>query len=590
MDACDEAARSLYRIESDMRWKLERLPSGYIVSAAKTKEKGALAIAGHPSGRTFNSSDDFLHHLQWLMNKGQGGCSCILCNWEAQKKSSKKVVKRDYRWERSSGKGIALKISIKTAISYSRGQGRWKASVIIRVPKKDMRFSEVFNSDVDCLKGKENDVLFQVKTISDTNLQIQPSDGEIHQLHLCNIKPFNYWQVFLCGVDIDEAHPSIAYAMTLMSSLSVIGQSTASGTWPNTSISCNGIYIGSELLVRGDVVRLAPEAMRLSSDLSASDRATDVLVIEDIKVVLNDCEPDLLDSEADSNSPPADVEGLSDSDEEEWEVQEIVDCHRHHSKIEYKATYTGFKEWNNLPSWQPWTDFENCKEKVLAFHERHPRKPGPPQFFLKHKKGHICRSIAIYIERKAYTHDLRRQIVDAFPNPNIDLYKPWFRLHKSEDILQVTPDRSIGRLYEYDYMKRMFDGRSMSYDFAGVIGGRKYGRATNARISGGKVWLLSGSRSEALNMADAHSIEAVKYEKVGLEPLIGEVLIDPRDGRSKDSDDFQDKIRRLDMNTAKRTLDSRPASIRPSAGTAFLSRDGLDCELNRAVILNRSQS
>ena len=35
-------------------------------------------------------------------------------------------------------------------------------------------------------------------------------------------------------------------------------------------------------------------------------------------------------------------------------------------------------EWNSNPAWQPYSDFENAKEKIREFHRTHPQRPGPP--------------------------------------------------------------------------------------------------------------------------------------------------------------------------------------------------------------------
>ena len=34
--------------------------------------------------------------------------------------------------------------------------------------------------------------------------------------------------------------------------------------------------------------------------------------------------------------------------------------------------------WNSNPAWQPYSDFENVKEKIREFYRTHPKKPGPP--------------------------------------------------------------------------------------------------------------------------------------------------------------------------------------------------------------------
>ena len=65
---------------------------------------------------------------------------------------------------------------------------------------------------------------------------------------------------------------------------------------------------------------------------------------------------------------------------EEWEVLEVVDSQKTKKyRIQYKATYMGnWDEWNSNPPWQPYSDFENSKDKIRGFHKAHPQKPRPP--------------------------------------------------------------------------------------------------------------------------------------------------------------------------------------------------------------------
>ena len=64
----------------------------------------------------------------------------------------------------------------------------------------------------------------------------------------------------------------------------------------------------------------------------------------------------------------------------EWEVLEVVDSWKtKRYGIQYKATYMGnWNEWNLNSPWQPYSDFENSKDKIRVFHKAHLRKPGPP--------------------------------------------------------------------------------------------------------------------------------------------------------------------------------------------------------------------
>ena len=76
-------------------------------------------------------------------------------------------------------------------------------------------------------------------------------------------------------------------------------------------------------------------------------------------------------------SPPIQVR---DNNHDKWEVLEVVDSRKtKRYGIQYKATYMGnWDEWNSSPMWQPYSNFENSKEKIREFHRAHPQKPGLP--------------------------------------------------------------------------------------------------------------------------------------------------------------------------------------------------------------------
>ena len=78
----------------------------------------------------------------------------------------------------------------------------------------------------------------------------------------------------------------------------------------------------------------------------------------------------------------------NDNVHDEWEVLDRIDYHKTKKyKIQYKATYIGnWEEWNAAPTWQPWKDFENAKEKISKFDRKHSKKrTAPPELTSSNK-------------------------------------------------------------------------------------------------------------------------------------------------------------------------------------------------------------
>ena len=64
--------------------------------------------------------------------------------------------------------------------------------------------------------------------------------------------------------------------------------------------------------------------------------------------------------------PPDIIEG-----EEEYEVEEVLDLHRHHRKLQFLVKWKGYTD----ATWQPEADLENAQELVNEFYTKHPEAP-----------------------------------------------------------------------------------------------------------------------------------------------------------------------------------------------------------------------
>jgi hypothetical protein len=79
-----------------------------------------------------------------------------------------------------------------------------------------------------------------------------------------------------------------------------------------------------------------------------------------------------------------------DEEKKEYFVSEIVDSRIHKGRkdvltgqkgrLEYKAKYPGWPDWNANPPWQPYWDFD-CDDLVADFHHRYRSKAGPHESF-----------------------------------------------------------------------------------------------------------------------------------------------------------------------------------------------------------------
>ncbi|ODM23998.1 hypothetical protein SI65_01588 [Aspergillus cristatus] len=173
------------------------------------------------------------------------------------------------------------------------GMPEWRAGIVGQVPEDNIVLQDLVETT-----PKEKAVNysgFRIETFPDPN-----SSDKSYSLHskyvpLRCIKPFNSFELFVQGMPRKELHPSIENALTVMSSFSLLDKYHVKGTWPNASIYCRGIFIGAELLIIGDAVRLKPKGYNPNSLQKAS--VTDVMVIDEIQMELINCEEDVKSSQ-----------------------------------------------------------------------------------------------------------------------------------------------------------------------------------------------------------------------------------------------------------------------------------------------------
>jgi hypothetical protein len=120
---------------------------------------------------------------------------------------------------------------------------------------------------------------FRVEPLPDPNGEDKNISLRHKYLPLHHIRPFVFWKEVLEGTEETDWHPTINHCRKIMSSFSLVGKYRFKGKWPSASIYCQGIYVGSELVLVGDVVKLLPRPYELE--------CTDVLHVTAIKLKLS---------------------------------------------------------------------------------------------------------------------------------------------------------------------------------------------------------------------------------------------------------------------------------------------------------------
>lgn len=167
------------------------------------------------------------------------------------------------------------------------GDPEWRAGVVGQIPEEDVVLKDI--SEATRKVWAVNYSGFRVETFPDPNSYDKSLSLHYKYVPLKCIKPFNAYELFCQG--LRTLHPSIQNALTVMSSFSLLDKYHFKGTWPNASIYSNAIFLGAELLVVGDAVKLKPRGYR--ADRSTIPTPIDVMVIDKIRLDLTECNDDI---------------------------------------------------------------------------------------------------------------------------------------------------------------------------------------------------------------------------------------------------------------------------------------------------------
>ena len=157
----------------------------------------------------------------------------------------------------------------------------WRVGVVTQLPEEPVSATEITNEKKD-KKYALNRSGFRVECYPDPNSENKDLSRQSAYVPLKNIRPFNFYRETLfrsSGNTLNDSHPSIQHAIKAMLTVSLSWAYHFKGTWPSATIYHSGIFLGAELLIVGDAVRIMPpRAERSRRDVS------DVLVIDSVAV------------------------------------------------------------------------------------------------------------------------------------------------------------------------------------------------------------------------------------------------------------------------------------------------------------------
>lgn len=171
------------------------------------------------------------------------------------------------------------------------GFPEWQAGVVALFPVEDSSADDL-NKVSQTQKHGSTQSGYRIEALTPLSDKEKPISSQHKNTPLHAIRPFSFWKD--CVKDPAQAHPTIAHAMKVANSFCIVGKQRFEGQWPNATLFSQGVYIGPELVLVGDAVRLMPN--------EGQNKVTDVMVISSIRLRFVNLE-EASDNDYDENNP-----------------------------------------------------------------------------------------------------------------------------------------------------------------------------------------------------------------------------------------------------------------------------------------------
>lgn len=128
----------------------------------------------------------------------------------------------------------------------------WKAGVIAAEPEEQLGHEDLFQLPHVTNKS------YRIEVFPDPDSKDKSLSRQAYLIPLNHIRPLNMFHEFLSGISQNEWHASIHNAMKVMNTVCFVDPLGFAGKWFSYSVRCRGVWIGAELFINGDAVRLLP--------------------------------------------------------------------------------------------------------------------------------------------------------------------------------------------------------------------------------------------------------------------------------------------------------------------------------------------
>lgn len=132
----------------------------------------------------------------------------------------------------------------------------WKAGVITTEPEEQLGHEDLSPPPYDRLEVINKS--YRIELYPDPDTKDKRLSNEGYLVPLNRIRPLSMYHELLSGVSQNQWHETIHNALKVMNTVCFVDPIGFAGKWFSYSIRCRGVWIGPELFINGDAVRLLP--------------------------------------------------------------------------------------------------------------------------------------------------------------------------------------------------------------------------------------------------------------------------------------------------------------------------------------------
>ena len=134
----------------------------------------------------------------------------------------------------------------------------WLGGIVTQVP---IPTEPVYLSDMMKETPKKHSINssgFRIECYPSPNTKDKSFSKQYTYVPMHHIRPMMLLDDVLKGVPVEQWHPTVHHVMTAMGSVSCVARYKIKGDWPDFSMFCDGLYLGSEAIWAGEPLRLMP--------------------------------------------------------------------------------------------------------------------------------------------------------------------------------------------------------------------------------------------------------------------------------------------------------------------------------------------